>query len=173
VSAVGDARKRQAEADREPDLLAALGALADEWEAEAGEDQAWLNGPHVAVSEAHELPALIRQALAHVAELRQAIAAHQPAEPDDGEARREAALLRARRESHERAERELDAHQSERIDTPVIERVDRYTITINGHRITATERQEHRIRQMTPEQVANFLRVTGAAQPSEPERGER
>lgn len=62
------------------DLRARVEALAEEWEAEAAEDQAWLNGPRVEVSEAYELPALIRQAGAHVRELRALLA--EPAAED-------------------------------------------------------------------------------------------
>lgn len=52
------------------EALAPVLALADEWEQEAGEDERWLNGPHVAVSEAREYPALIRQARSHAASIR-------------------------------------------------------------------------------------------------------
>lgn len=42
-----------------------------------------------------------------------------------------------------------------------VERVDRYTITVNGHRIRATEDQERRIRAMDDEQIARFLSAMG------------
>ena len=44
-----------------------------------------------------------------------------------------------------------------------ITREDRYTIIIDGHRVRATEDQERRLRDMTPEQVQNFLRVMGCS----------
>lgn len=40
-------------------------------------------------------------------------------------------------------------------------RLDRYTITVEGHRITADAAQEHRIRDMTDEQRARFLAAMG------------
>jgi hypothetical protein len=59
------------ECDGLPDaLLGAVMRLAAEWAAEADEDERWLNGPHVHVSEAREYPATIRQARAHAAALR-------------------------------------------------------------------------------------------------------
>lgn len=42
-----------------------------------------------------------------------------------------------------------------------ITREDRYTIIIDGYRVRATEDQERRLRDMTSEQVQNFLRVMG------------
>jgi hypothetical protein len=42
-----------------------------------------------------------------------------------------------------------------------IVRVDRYTISVNGKRIRATERQEQIIRAMDPEARARFLAVMG------------
>lgn len=70
-----DALREYAEAEREranraEAKLARVRALADEWENEAGEDQAWLNGARVSANEARELPALIQQGLSHAHELR-------------------------------------------------------------------------------------------------------
>jgi hypothetical protein len=45
--------------------------------------------------------------------------------------------------------------------TPSIIRVDRYTVTIDGKRVRATEDQEARLRAMTAEQVAMFVRAMG------------
>lgn len=42
-------------------------------------------------------------------------------------------------------------------------RVDRYTITVDGHALRATPDQEARIRAMTDEQVAALLTVLGLA----------
>ena len=41
----------------------------------------------------------------------------------------------------------------------VITRIDHYTIKINGVLITANEDQEQRIRDMTPEQIQNFMHI--------------
>jgi hypothetical protein len=70
MSAVGDARKRQAEAGREPDLLAALRALADEWEQAYNRWRNVYDGPRVSIFHVH------------ATRLRALIAAHQPAEPE-------------------------------------------------------------------------------------------
>ena len=43
-----------------------------------------------------------------------------------------------------------------------IVRVDRYTITVDGKRVTANEDQERRLRAMTTEQLERFLVVMGA-----------
>lgn len=43
-----------------------------------------------------------------------------------------------------------------------ITRIDRYTIKVNGFQVRATEDQEHAIRAMTSEQIADFLKVMGA-----------
>lgn len=40
-----------------------------------------------------------------------------------------------------------------------IERLDNYTIKVNGKLITANQSQEDKIRAMTPEQVNNFLKI--------------
>lgn len=45
-----------------------------------------------------------------------------------------------------------------------VQRVDRYTIKVNGKRVTATEEQEARIRAMTDEQAERFLRIMGMAE---------
>lgn len=42
-----------------------------------------------------------------------------------------------------------------------VRRIDRYTIEVDGKRVRATEQQEQMIRNMTPEQVENFLRIMG------------
>lgn len=44
---------------------------------------------------------------------------------------------------------------------PKIERVDRYTITINGHRIRATPEQEASLRQMDAAGIDRFLTMMG------------
>jgi hypothetical protein len=81
MSAVGDARKRQAEAGREPDLLAALRALADEFAQRRDESWQRYMRAHGSVSQA------LRQGKFEGIEeaanrLRALIAAHQPAEPE-------------------------------------------------------------------------------------------
>ena len=48
-------------------------ALAEEWEAEADDDERWLSSPRVAVSEAQTCPATIQQARGHVRDLRAAL----------------------------------------------------------------------------------------------------
>jgi hypothetical protein len=55
--------------------------------------------------------------------------------------------------------------QSAENDAPVIERLDRYIITVNGHRIRATEGQEHALRRMDAAGVARFLTVMGCIPP--------
>lgn len=45
----------------------------------------------------------------------------------------------------------------------VIERVDKYNVTINGRMtVRADERQEELLRLMSPDELARFLRVMGA-----------
>jgi len=44
-----------------------------------------------------------------------------------------------------------------------IVRVDKCTLLVDGVRVRATPDQERRIRQMTPEQVANFVAIFGGA----------
>lgn len=44
---------------------------------------------------------------------------------------------------------------------PTIERVDRYTVLVNGHRVRATEDQEQRLRAMDAAAVERFLAVMG------------
>lgn len=43
--------------------------------------------------------------------------------------------------------------------TTDFQRLDRYTILVNGQRVRATVDQESRIRGMTPEQLANFVKI--------------
>lgn len=43
----------------------------------------------------------------------------------------------------------------------MIERLDKYTILVDGHRVTATADQEQRIRNMNPEQRERFIKVMG------------
>lgn len=98
MSAVGDARERQAEAGREPDLLAALGALADEWERCAADaTRRGYPAPGDGLTFAQEK---------HAEHLRALIAAHQSTEPDEGQIER----YYAAQQGHA-------AHQSERTDT--------------------------------------------------------
>lgn len=46
-------------------LTDTLRSVADEWLANADENERWYNGSRVSVSEAHELPALVQQAREH------------------------------------------------------------------------------------------------------------
>ena len=46
------------------------------------------------------------------------------------------------------------------VETSVV-RVDRYTITVDGHRVTAGEDLERRIRAMTTEQQAALVKILG------------
>lgn len=43
----------------------------------------------------------------------------------------------------------------------IVERIDKYTVRVEGHDIRATPRQEERLRAMTPEQRGRFLAVMG------------
>ena len=52
--------------------------------------------------------------------------------------------------------------------TGIITRIDRYTLSVDGHHIRATEDQERRIRALTPEQRANFLTILGFPKPVNP-----
>lgn len=46
-------------------------------------------------------------------------------------------------------------------DEDVIERIDKYNITVNGVRVTADSRQEMAIMNMTREQRANLVKILG------------
>lgn len=50
-------------------------------------------------------------------------------------------------------------------DAPKIERVDRYTVTVDGHRIRATEGQEAALRRMDAAGVRRFLTIMGCPIP--------
>jgi hypothetical protein len=54
-------------------LKEALGHLAREWEDEANDDEQWLAGPRVSVSEAQEYPATIQVRRACVRQVREAL----------------------------------------------------------------------------------------------------
>lgn len=43
----------------------------------------------------------------------------------------------------------------------MITRLDKYTILVDGHRVAASEDQERRLRDMTPEQLERFKKVMG------------
>jgi hypothetical protein len=44
-----------------------------------------------------------------------------------------------------------------------IERLDHYTLKVDGVLVTANEDQEKRIREMTPEQIQNFKAIMGGS----------
>jgi hypothetical protein len=46
---------------------------------------------------------------------------------------------------------------------PEIKRIDRYTITIDGVTIRATQDQVNRITQLTPKQLDRFVKIMGGA----------
>jgi hypothetical protein len=51
-----------------------------------------------------------------------------------------------------------------------IERIDRYTIKVNGHRVTANKGQECALRAMDADAVRRFLAVMGYSIPPEAAR---
>jgi hypothetical protein len=42
-----------------------------------------------------------------------------------------------------------------------VKRIDRYTVLVDGHRVSATPDQEARLREMSDEERARFLTVMG------------
>ena len=71
AEALADAR---AEVVRLAGKVARVVEAASDWRTSADQDEKWLNGPRVSVSEAHELPGMIQQARNHAQDVDDALA---------------------------------------------------------------------------------------------------
>lgn len=50
------------------------------------------------------------------------------------------------------------------VPTTGIQRIDKYTLLVDGHRVRATPEQEAQIRQMSPDRIRRFLTIMGVTQ---------